>query len=336
MDFEDPAPVGIRPVNGKARIDFTDAGPHYYRAMKVSVLIPVFNAEPHLAECLESVLFQDFSDLEIIISNDASADGSARIIESFAQRDSRIRWWTNPQNLGEAGNSNVCLKSARGEYIKFIHADDKLLSASAIRKMVEAIEAHPGASLVCCRQNFTRSQAGFKLEPRILSDKTGCFSGRRIIITCLERDANLIGNPSHVLFRRSNAKRGFDERFKRLVDYEMWFHLLEQGDCVYLAETLATWRLHPKQQSAPVQGIEPQEGLWLVRSYYEKEWLRAAATPKMLFIQSRALKAKYGSSAMDVVKKLRASLGSARFLLLWVDRKRSKINRWAGKVANRW
>ena len=103
---------------------------------KVSVLIPVYNGGRHLAECLDSILAQNFQDLEILIADDGSSDNSAEIIKTFAARDVRIRWWKNPRNLGLAGNSNACLHEARGEYVKFVHQDDKLLSSSAILLMV--------------------------------------------------------------------------------------------------------------------------------------------------------------------------------------------------------
>ena len=70
--------------------------------MKVSVLVPVYNGEAFLAECLESVLAQDFADMEILIADDASTDGSAAMVERYAAKDSRIRWWKNPDNLGLA------------------------------------------------------------------------------------------------------------------------------------------------------------------------------------------------------------------------------------------
>ena len=59
--------------------------------MKVSVLVPVYNGEAFLAECLDSILAQDFADMEILISDDGSTDGTRQIIEEFAVRDGRIR-----------------------------------------------------------------------------------------------------------------------------------------------------------------------------------------------------------------------------------------------------
>ena len=70
--------------------------------MKVSILVPVFNGEKYLAECIESVLAQDFADFEILIADNGSTDGTRAIIEELAVKDQRIRWWTNPSNLGLA------------------------------------------------------------------------------------------------------------------------------------------------------------------------------------------------------------------------------------------
>ena len=63
------------------------------------------------------------------------------------------------------------------------------------------------------------------------------------------RNANLIGEPSAALFRRDKAARGFDESFQHLVDLEMWFHLLEQGDFAYTRQPLCCFRVHAGQQT---------------------------------------------------------------------------------------
>src|SRR5579884_4023286 len=115
--------------------------------MTVSVLVPVFNGEGHLVQCLESILAQDFPDLEILVADDGSSDGSLEIIRHFAAREPRLHWWKNPRNFGLTANANVCLRAAKGEYVKFVHQDDKLLSPSAIRKLVAALDAHPSATL---------------------------------------------------------------------------------------------------------------------------------------------------------------------------------------------
>jgi hypothetical protein len=85
----------------------------------------------------------------------------------------------------------------------------------------------------------------------------------------------LIGEPSAVLFRRDRGARGFDENFQHLVDLEMWFHLLEQGDMAYTREALCCFRVHAKQQSASnaARRVGENEHGRLLRNY-DKPWLR--------------------------------------------------------------
>ena len=286
---------------------------------KVSVLIPVYNGERHLAECLESVLAQDFTDLEILLSDDGSSDGSAKIIEAFAARDARLRWWKNPRNLGLTANANVCIRAARGEYLKFVHQDDLLLSAAAIRKLVAALDEQPQAALAGSRQHLTSARS----QPTIFSRRSGCFDGRKMIVTCLEQNTNLIGQPTLTLFRRKQALRGFDERFTGFMDFEMWCHLLEQGDYAYLAEPLATWRAHKHHQTARarVSKVSDDEHRRFMEIYYAKPWLQAAATDRMLFAQIYYLTKNYGRQAEALTSAMMEQLSPRRFAWQWLKHK---------------
>jgi glycosyltransferase involved in cell wall biosynthesis len=297
---------------------------------KVSVLIPVYNGERHLAECLESVLAQDFHDLEILVADDGSTDASPDIIQGFATRDRRIRWWKNPRNAGLTANSNVCLRAARGDYLKFIHQDDLLLSTSAIRKLAVALDEHPGASLAGSRQQLT----GASSRPLIFSEREGCFDGKKMIVASLEQNTNLMGQPTLTLFRRQQAQRGFDERFTGFMDFEMWCHLLEQGDFVYLPEALASWRVHEQQQTARITANpEPDwEHLRFMEIYYAKSWLKAAASDRMLFTQIYYLQKKYGAAAGHLTGAMKAQLTPHRFAWQWL---RHKVGRPWQKLSRR-
>ena len=289
---------------------------------KVSVLVPVYNGKRHLAECLESILAQDFQDLEILIADDGSKDGSPDIIKAFAARDPRVRWWKNPRNLGLTGNSNCCLKEARGEYIKFVHQDDVLLSPSAIRRLVAALDENPKASLAGCMQHLI----GTSSHPLIFSKESGCFEGRQMIVSCLEQNNNLMGQPTLTLFRRRQAQRGFDARFTGFLDYEMWCHLLEQGDYVYLAETLATWRVHHHHQTARAHRskVVDREHLQFMEIYYAKPWLREMATDRMLFAQIYFLRKKYGREALPLTTAMMTQLSRYRYAWQWLKHKVSR------------
>ena len=91
--------------------------------VKVSVIIPVYNNEKYLKECLESICNQTLSDIEIICVNDGSEDGSLKIIEEYKKKDDRIIL-INQDNLGVSAARNNGLKIATGEYIGFVDSDD--------------------------------------------------------------------------------------------------------------------------------------------------------------------------------------------------------------------
>ena len=94
--------------------------------MRLSVIIPVHNAEAYLGECLDSVLGQSVHDLEVICVDDASTDASAAVIEDYCKKDSRVRLIKNEKNLYAGSCRNIGIEAAKGEYIHFLDADDKV------------------------------------------------------------------------------------------------------------------------------------------------------------------------------------------------------------------
>jgi glycosyltransferase involved in cell wall biosynthesis len=109
-------------------------------APKVTVFIPVYNAEKYLKECLDSILTQTFTDFELLLIDDGSTDGSAAIIAGIS--DSRIRYVKNEKNLGIARTRNRGLELARGEYIAFIDSDD-ISVPQRLEKQVAFMDANP-------------------------------------------------------------------------------------------------------------------------------------------------------------------------------------------------
>lgn len=96
-------------------------------ALTFSIIIPVYNVEPYLKECLDSVLGQTCGDFEAVCVNDGSTDGSLSILEDYAERDSRIRVISQP-NGGLSAARNTGIDAAQGDYILFLDSDDWLES----------------------------------------------------------------------------------------------------------------------------------------------------------------------------------------------------------------
>ena len=113
---------------------------------KVSVLIPVFNAERYLGDCLQSVAQQSLRSLEIICVDDGSEDRSLQIIRDFQQIDGRVRTVTHAKNRGEGAARNTGLDIARGRYVFHLDADD-LLPEHALETLWRVADTH-GSQMV--------------------------------------------------------------------------------------------------------------------------------------------------------------------------------------------
>lgn len=107
---------------------------------RVSIGLPVYNGEAYLAESLDSLLGQSYPDFELIVSDNASTDGTADICDRYVRQDSRIRYFRQPRNIGCAPNHNFVLRHARGEFFNWVSCDD-LYARDLIERCVSALDA---------------------------------------------------------------------------------------------------------------------------------------------------------------------------------------------------
>lgn len=237
---------------------------------KVSVLLPTFNYARFLPEAIESVLAQEFGDFELLVGDDASTDHSADVIRGYAAADRRVRLHVHGRNLGMVANWNWCLREARGEYVKFLFGDDLLVTPRALGRLALLLDRKPSATMAVSARLILDEHS----RPKEIWDELGhggLHPGREVIVRCLQRDRNLIGEPSAVMFRRAAGSRGFDPAWRQLVDQEMWFHLLSSGDLVYEPEPLCAFRQHEAQQTAVNRGshVSSTESLVILARYLD-------------------------------------------------------------------
>jgi glycosyltransferase involved in cell wall biosynthesis len=117
-------------------------GPDSSAAPTLSIGLPVYNGERFLDQALDALLAQTFTDFELIISDNASTDGTEAICRRYAAQDPRIRYVRQPVNLGCAPNHNVLVPLARGRYFKWA-SDDDLYAPELVRLCIQALEDHP-------------------------------------------------------------------------------------------------------------------------------------------------------------------------------------------------
>lgn len=93
--------------------------------MKFSIIVPVYNVEKYIADCLESILEQSYDNFEVIVVNDGSTDNSKKIIEKFVKKDDRVKFFDR-ENSGVANTRNFGIKEATGDYFIFVDSDDTI------------------------------------------------------------------------------------------------------------------------------------------------------------------------------------------------------------------
>lgn len=113
----------------------------------VSVIVPIYNVERYLAQCVESVLTQTFRQIEVILVDDGSPDGSGAIADDFAERDPRVIV-IHQANQGLSGARNSGLRRARGTYVVYLDSDDFWDGADSLRQCVEALDENPGVDVL--------------------------------------------------------------------------------------------------------------------------------------------------------------------------------------------
>lgn len=119
----------------------------------VSIGLPVYNGENFLADALESLVSQTYTDFEIIVSDNASTDATEEIVRRYMADDERIRYYRNDHNLGANPNYNRTFALARGEYFRW-HAHDDRCDAKYLELCVDLLERDPSVSLVHSKTGY--------------------------------------------------------------------------------------------------------------------------------------------------------------------------------------
>lgn len=206
----------------------------------VSVVMPAYNSEKYIAEAIESILNQTFTEFELIVIDDCCKDATAQIVRSFD--DDRIVFIQNEVNKGFLYGLNYGIEIAKGKYIARLDDDDTSYP-TRLQKQVEYLNAHEDVVLVGTRIDERRN--GELCEKPVTPIRTG----NQI------RFELLFGNSSiaHSSFMmRKSVLEKYNIRyeiFKQVPDYHMLTCICQYGNLACLEETLVTWRIHPQQST---------------------------------------------------------------------------------------
>ena len=185
----------------------------------ISILMGVYNAEKTLAAALDSVLAQTFRDFELVICDDASADGSGKILQAYRQKDARIVLLRNEKNLGLGASLNRCLEIAKGRFIARQDADD-ISAPERLERTLRYLERNDLPYAACGVYIFD--------DGGVWSRR--CYSERVTIHTIARQ--NPFFHPT-MLFRREviTAVNGYRtaKDYLRVEDYDLVMRLAAEG-----------------------------------------------------------------------------------------------------------
>jgi glycosyltransferase involved in cell wall biosynthesis len=207
----------------------------------ISVLVPVFNGDQYVGESLASVLGQTYTNLEVIVLDDASTDGTRAIVEEFD--DQRLRYHRNERNLGQFGNLNVGLGLARGELVAIQHADDVYLP-EILEKECQVLGKHNDVGAAFSLDVFIGPDGrefGRAQPPPELVDRTLDF---RTVLNGVLRYGNVFIRGGTSLVRRVVYEQvgNFTSAYGLRGDIHMWLRIAQRGPIAILDEYLTCYR----------------------------------------------------------------------------------------------
>lgn len=227
---------------------------------KVSVVLTTYNGRRYLKETVDSILTQTLTDLELIVVDDCSCDGTVDILRGYS--DPRINLTINEKNLGTSGARNRGMRLARGDYIATTDQDD-LSDSKRLDVQVQYLESHPEIVMVGAGgpDLLDGRVVGHNLaypNPDLLHWKL--FSGSPIVY-------------SSICFRREDQQRlglWFDGQYAFAEDFHLFHRFCQEGDVVILDGDLICYRKHPQANSQVNRARMVDNGIvFLAREYRE-------------------------------------------------------------------
>lgn len=211
--------------------------------IKISVLIPTYNRANYLSQTIESVLTQDYPHLEIIVSDNASTDGTRELVQSFL-RDGRVRYERNERNIGLVANHKKAIEYATGDYFLILSDDDYFVDRSYLSKAAGLIGTHPDLVMVYAQgyvlyegENVTRT---LLLPFRDVEPGKAVFLSRGSVKPL---DFTLC----NVLFRTKTARSlsPYTNEHNMSSDSELFLMMCLKGQIGVIKDFVSVYRVHP-------------------------------------------------------------------------------------------
>jgi glycosyltransferase involved in cell wall biosynthesis len=203
----------------------------------VSIIIPVYNGAPFIAETVKSALGQTCFDCEIIVVNDGSSDNTLSVLTQFGDSIKII----NISNAGVSNARNVGIAAASGEYVAFLDADD-LWQIDKIKKQLAVMKLNPSVGFCCCNFTVKDHRGGMITHFERLSNNANllfdeAMSSQTLAVLIKE---NFVGTASNVMITRKVLEKTglFDTNLRQAEDYDLWLRCAFNTDFIVMSEVL--------------------------------------------------------------------------------------------------
>ncbi|MDD5059025.1 MAG: glycosyltransferase family 2 protein [Sideroxydans sp.] len=198
----------------------------------VSILIPTYNRQEFIAECIESALMQVYANIEVIVVDNASTDKTWEICQQFAIKDARVRAFRNDRNIGPVSNWLACLAQAHGEYIKILWSDD-LIHPEYLTKTLPYLR-DPKIGFVYSSVELFERAAEDKSQRLYSTIETSVVDSRKYIEGVLLGNKNYPYSPGCALFRTSDVKKNLMLHVPNRVASDFCFHAIGNDLLLFL------------------------------------------------------------------------------------------------------
>ncbi len=262
---------------------------------KISVVIPVYNAEPYLQEAMDSIVNQTFRDLEIICINDSSTDNSPAILESYAKQDSRVVILQNEVNLGIVDTLNKGLAAASGEFIARMDSDD-IAELNRFQIQLDFMNLHPEIGI--CGSEVTKfGKVNRRVKLPISSEE---IRAALFFNCCLMHPTVLMRAD---LLKKYNLK--YDRTCNNSEDFELWTRCAEFFDLANIPRSLLKYRVHEKSISSSKEQEQKQKTLKIIKKQFERCFSLEFDEDKLLLLfDSKDLNEKTYVDFEDICNRL--------------------------------
>jgi len=212
---------------------------------KVSIIIPSYNYARFIKETLESVFSQTYKDFEVILVDDGSTDNTLTITKRYLPK---IRYIRHPVNLGFAPAMNTGIREAKGKYLNFLSADDKLLP-TFLEKEVAVLEKYPKVGLVFSPVMFMDKKGDEIGKQKIKNGYINKEDGYQGLLT-----GNFVNLVTALVRSDTVMKVGFfNSKLRQNPDWDMWIRIAKKSHIAYVPEYLAVYRQHDLNLTAEVK-----------------------------------------------------------------------------------